>query len=88
MQKPKKTNLRHQVEALEALAGLKTLSESESRRVNGGRGTAASGTGTASPTRPIKPNRGSGGVAVRNGSGAVAVFRGSGAVAVRIGPGA
>lgn len=82
----KKNGLRKQVQALEALAGFQSLSESDAIEVNGG-----SLAGASSAPRPIKRPRGTGAVAVRRGTGAIAVriggtgavvFRGTGSVAV------
>ncbi len=79
----KKSALKDQVRALEALANLRPLGDDEAAEVNGG--------ATAAPS-PIKPLRGTGAIAQRiggtgaiaiRGTGAVAVIRGTGAVAVR-----
>ena len=72
----KKKNLRQQVRALEALAGLEKIDDESARNVNGGLGAAVA---------PIKLRRGTGAVAVRRGTGAVAIRRGTGAIAQRIG---
>jgi hypothetical protein len=66
----KKNDLRKQVKALEALAGLERMSTAETKNTNGG---------VHHKKHHRKPRTGTGALLIR-GTGAVAIFRGTGAI--------